>query len=74
LVDRVPELRFEHAAQEPSAVVPHAGICAGGRQQRRSLPRSTEARQWPIQQRDLSGSYRCKPAVMGVRRRAVRRP
>jgi hypothetical protein len=28
-----------HHRQEPSAVVPHAGICAGGRQQRRSLPR-----------------------------------
>ena len=25
--------------QEPSAVVPHAGICAGGRPQGRSLPR-----------------------------------
>ena len=26
--------------QEPGAVVPHAGICAGGRRQRRSLPQS----------------------------------
>ena len=33
--------------QEPSAVVPHAGICAGGRPQGRSLPRHTthESRQ-----------------------------
>ena len=32
-------LRRQNPRQEPSAVVPHAGICAGGRQQWRSLPR-----------------------------------
>ena len=32
-------LRRQHPRQEPSAVVPHAGICAGGRPQGRSLPR-----------------------------------
>ena len=32
-------LRRPHPRQEPSAVVPHAGICAGGRPQGRSLPR-----------------------------------
>ena len=36
-----PEARFAaiHPRQEPSAVIPHAGICAGGRPQGRSLPR-----------------------------------
>jgi len=29
----------QNLRQEPSAVVPHAGICAGGRPQGRSLPR-----------------------------------
>ncbi len=35
-----PQVRFAatHPRQEPSAVVPHAGICAGGRPQGRSLP------------------------------------
>ncbi len=33
-------LRRSYSRQEPSAVVPHAGICAGGRPQGRSLPRS----------------------------------
>ena len=33
-------LRRSHPRQEPSAVVPLAGICAGGRPQGRSLPRS----------------------------------
>jgi len=32
-------LRRQNLRQEPSAVVPHAGICAGGRPQGRSLPR-----------------------------------
>ena len=32
-------LRRQNPRQEPSAVVPHAGICAGGRPQGRSLPR-----------------------------------
>src|SRR5439155_26945795 len=32
-------LRRQDLRQEPSAVVPHAGICAGGRPQGRSLPR-----------------------------------
>jgi hypothetical protein len=32
--------RRHHPRQEPSAVVPHAGICAGGRPKGRSLPRS----------------------------------
>ena len=32
-------LRRQNLRQEPSAVVPHAGICAGGRLQGRSLPR-----------------------------------
>ena len=34
-------VRFDatHPRQEPSAVIPHAGICAGGRPQGRSLPR-----------------------------------
>jgi RNA-directed DNA polymerase len=36
-----PDARFAatHPRQEPSAVIPHAGICAGGRPQGRSLPR-----------------------------------
>ena len=36
-------IRRPHPRQEPSAVVPHAGICAGGRPQGRSLPRSEYA-------------------------------
>ena len=32
-------LRRQNPRQEPSAVVPHAGICAGGGRQRPSLPR-----------------------------------
>ena len=38
-----PNARFAatHPRQEPSALVPHAGICAGGRPQGRSLPRFT---------------------------------
>ena len=32
------QLRRSHPREEPSAVVPLAGICAGGRRQRRSLP------------------------------------
>ncbi len=32
-------LRRQHPRQEPSALDAHAGICAGGRRQRRSLPR-----------------------------------
>ena len=32
-------LRRQNPSQEPSALDAHAGICAGGRQQRRSLPR-----------------------------------
>jgi Reverse transcriptase (RNA-dependent DNA polymerase) len=35
-------LRRPHPRQEPSAVVPLAGICAGGRPQGRSLPRSSD--------------------------------
>src|SRR4029077_6358972 len=31
--------RRQNPRQEPSAVIPHAGICAGGRPQGRSLPR-----------------------------------
>ena len=31
--------RRQDPRQEPSAVIPHAGICAGGRPQGRSLPR-----------------------------------
>src|SRR5437899_6188914 len=33
-------LRRSHPRQEPSALDAHAGICAGGRRQRRPLPRS----------------------------------
>jgi hypothetical protein len=33
-------LRRQNPRQEPSAVIPHAGICAGGRPQGRSLPRT----------------------------------
>jgi hypothetical protein len=33
-------LRRSNPRQEPSAVVPHAGICAGGRSRGRSLPQS----------------------------------
>ena len=33
-------IRRQNPRQEPSAVIPHAGICAGGRSQERSLPRS----------------------------------
>src|SRR5665811_2190141 len=40
-------------SQEPSAVVPHAGICAGGRPKGRSLPRLTRG---SILQRDGSQS------------------
>ena len=36
------ELRRQDPRQEPSAVVPLAGICAGGRPQGRSLPRLAE--------------------------------
>src|SRR5512132_615988 len=36
-------LRRQNLRQEPSAVVPHAGICAGGRPQGRSLPRRLAA-------------------------------
>ena len=32
-------IRRQNPRQEPSAVIPHAGICAGGRSQGRSLPR-----------------------------------
>ena len=41
IVHPFPEARFaaSHPWQEPSAVIPHAGICAGGRPQGRSLPR-----------------------------------
>ena len=35
-------LRRQHPRQEPSALDAHAGICAGGRRQRRSLPRSRD--------------------------------
>src|SRR5712691_6292046 len=31
-------LRRSHPRQEPSAVVPHAGVCAGGGEQSSSLP------------------------------------
>jgi hypothetical protein len=33
-------LQRYYSRQEPSAVVPHAGICAGGRSKERSLPQS----------------------------------
>ena len=36
-----PESTFD-PSEEPSAVVPHAGICAGGRPKGRSLPRPVE--------------------------------
>ena len=36
-------LQRHYSRQEPSAVVPHAGICAGGRPKGRSLPRSENA-------------------------------
>jgi RNA-directed DNA polymerase len=44
-----PEVRFAvtQPRQEPSAVVPHAGICAGGRPQGRSLPRLSPAASGP---------------------------
>ena len=35
-------IRRQNPRQEPSAVIPHAGICAGGRSQERSLPRSLQ--------------------------------
>jgi hypothetical protein len=35
-------IRRQNLRQEPSAVIPHAGICAGGRSQERSLPRSLQ--------------------------------
>src|SRR5436309_5237954 len=40
-VHSFPQARFAatQPRQEPSAVIPHAGICAGGRPQGRSLPR-----------------------------------
>jgi hypothetical protein len=37
-------LQRHYSRQEPSAVVPHAGICAGGRSKERSLPRSDLSR------------------------------
>ena len=40
-------LRRQNPRQEPSAVVPHAGICAGGRPQGRSLPRPPRRQCWP---------------------------
>ena len=36
-------LQRSYPRQEPSALDAHAGICAGGRQQRRSLPRLSHA-------------------------------
>jgi hypothetical protein len=37
----------DNPRREPSAVVPHAGICAGGRPQGRSLPRRSSAASGP---------------------------
>ena len=37
-------IRRPHPRQEPSALAAHAGICAGGRRQGRSLPRSIKPR------------------------------
>jgi hypothetical protein len=34
-----PAIQRSHPSQEPSALAAHAGICAGGRPQGRSLPR-----------------------------------
>ncbi len=39
-------LRRQNPRQEPSAVIPHAGICAGGRPQGRSLPRTPTSAPW----------------------------
>jgi group II intron reverse transcriptase/maturase len=48
IVHPFPEQRFaaSHPWQEPSAVIPHAGICAGGRPQGRSLPRQPFSPLW----------------------------
>jgi hypothetical protein len=46
IVHPFPGQRFaaSHPWQEPSAVIPLAGICAGGRPQGRSLPRQHQAK------------------------------
>ncbi len=46
------EIRRPHPRQEPSALAAHAGICAGGRPQGRSLPRSISLKQ------DMTPSFR----------------
>src|SRR5687768_317242 len=66
--------------QEPSALDAHAGICAGGRRQRRSLPRSIEdcrhvSRR--LEQALLAAGervVRVAPHRMGASRRGEREP
>src|ERR1019366_5077239 len=48
-------LRRSHLRQEPSAVVPLAGICAGGRPQGRSLPRPARSTCEAAEQRRATG-------------------
>ncbi len=43
-------LQRHYSRQEPSAVVPHAGNCAGGRSKERSLPRSQPGRRGHYEQ------------------------
>ena len=50
-----PAIRRPHPRQEPSALAAHAGICAGGRPQGRSLPRQ------PVVSRDG------RPVAYGLR-------
>jgi hypothetical protein len=53
-------LQRHYSRQEPSAVVPHAGICAGGRSKERSLPRSYLSRRAP----DVNRTPSATPSAM----------
>ena len=55
-----------HPRQEPSALAAHAGICAGGRPQGLSLPRST-----PAKRTDLAGVWPDRWFIIDSRVRAL---
>src|SRR6476661_10202526 len=65
-------LRRSYSRQEPSAVVPLAGICAGGRLQGRSLPRSTKGNTASKTRPGLSAGQDAPSALDRVRQVAVR--
>ena len=63
-------LRRPHPRQEPSAVVPLAGICAGGRPQGRSLPRTPFGHRGRASCRSATGALRSsEPIGSGLRGR-----